>query len=83
MLAHHFVERLGILFIFNAPSIFWAAWTAFKTVIPEVTMERIKFVYPDDISIFQKYIDPKVLPKVYGGDADYIPVEDAVAMMQK
>ncbi|GMH40231.1 hypothetical protein BSKO_08135 [Bryopsis sp. KO-2023] len=78
MLSAHFVERLGILFIYNAPTIFWATWKTFSPIIPEVTLEKIKFIYPDDLSELEKHIQPEILPKLYKGTGDLVPVEKYV-----
>lgn len=82
LLANHFVGRFGTVIIYNAPTIFWATWTAFKTVLSEDILKFIKFVYPNDKSPLHEVVDPKVLPKEYDGDSEYIPIQNAVAKMR-
>lgn len=83
LLTDHFIGRFGTTIIYNAPTIFWATWTAFKPVLSAEVLDLIKFVYPDDLGPLHAAVDPKVLPKEYGGEAGYVLVQNAVAKMQK
>lgn len=83
MLSEHFVERLGILFIYNAPTIFSGTWKAFRPIIPEVTLDKIKFIYPADLTELHEHIQPDILPTVYGGTGDFVPVEACLKSLRE
>lgn len=74
-LAHHFVDALGKLYLYNSPMIFWATWKAFSPIIPKEGMKRIRFIYPKDLKELHEDIPLSILPKDYGGEAECIPVQ--------
>ncbi len=42
LLGEHYVERLGNLFFWNPPTIFWGAWNTLSPLLPEATRQKIK-----------------------------------------
>eukprot|EP00210_Caulerpa_lentillifera_P009042 g8629.t1 len=76
LLANHFVDAFGKLYLYNAPMIFWATWKAFSPVIPKEAMKMIRFIYPKDLKELHEDIPLTVLPKDYGGEAECIPVQN-------
>ena len=43
-------SRLGILFMYEAPTIFWALWTAVKPFIDPETKRKVRFVGVKDLA---------------------------------
>lgn len=79
LLQNHYPERLGTLWMYEAPSMFWAVWTLVSPFIHPETKEKVHFVSSKSaIAQFQQAFDPSVLPKEYGGEAELIPLQEYV-----
>ena len=76
MLSQHFVERLGKLYLYNAPMIFWATWNGFSSIIPKESLNRIEFIDPSDLTSLHAEIPLDILPEPYEGTGAYIPIQD-------
>ncbi|KAG2439240.1 hypothetical protein HXX76_004601 [Chlamydomonas incerta] len=78
LLQNHYPERLGRLFLYEAPVAFYAIWRAVSPFVDPVTKTKINFVYSkhahDD---FEKVFDLHLLPTDLGGQGDYHPIEEA------
>ena len=74
MLSQHFVERLGMLFIYNAPLIFWATWKGFSKILSRKSLDKIHFIFPKDLTALHREVPLNVLPKRYQGSAEFIPI---------
>lgn len=83
LLQNHYPERfrLGKLWMYDAPTMFWAVWQIVSPFIDPATKEKVTFVSSSSaVQEFQEAIDPSVLPKGYGGQAEMIPLQDYVRM---
>ncbi|KAI5679457.1 hypothetical protein M9H77_10407 [Catharanthus roseus] len=70
-------ERLGKLFIVNAPSIFMTAWKVVYPFIDSKTKKKIIFVENKKIrSTLLNDIDESQLPEEYGGKLSLVPIQD-------
>ncbi|KAG2496602.1 hypothetical protein HYH03_005424 [Edaphochlamys debaryana] len=64
LLQHHYPERLEQLWLYCAPTIFFALWKLVYPFIDPVTREKVKFVYEKDAERdFKQGFDLDVLPK--------------------
>jgi len=63
----YYPERLGQLFIINAPSLFTMGWKIIKTWLDPRVLEKIHILGKDYQSTLLHYIDSENLPKQYGG----------------
>ncbi|KAL0037273.1 hypothetical protein WJX79_009391 [Trebouxia sp. C0005] len=76
LLQNHYPERLGKLWMYEAPTMFWTLWHLVSPFIDPETKQKVVFVNSKSaISEFQKAIDPSVLPTDYGGQAELIPLQ--------
>ncbi|KAL3149954.1 hypothetical protein ABBQ38_013315 [Trebouxia sp. C0009 RCD-2024] len=79
LLQNHYPERLGKLWMYDAPVMFWAVWQLVSPFIDPDTKEKVTFVSSKSaVQEFQQAIDPSVLPKGYGGQAEMILLQDYV-----
>jgi len=69
LLGEHYVERLGAMYFYNPPYIFWGAWNTLSPLLPEPTRNKIKVIDPSQNSELLELVDPDILPKEYGGNA--------------
>ena len=75
-LQSHWPETLGVAAIVNAPATFRWAFAIIKRWMDEETASRMSYVtHADEL---RELIDPTVLPRKYGGEADD-PTEPAAA----
>ncbi|KAL9243356.1 hypothetical protein vseg_017252 [Gypsophila vaccaria] len=71
-------ERLGKLFIVNAPKIFMTVWKMIYPFIDDNTKTKIVFVDKKQLkSTLLEDIDESQLPDVYGGKLPLTPIQDA------
>merc|ERR1712151_50967 len=54
--------------IYNSPKIFQAIWAPIKTMIPKVTLERLKWAKKGEEHIIRDTFGAHVVEKRYGGD---------------
>ena len=57
-------ERLGRLFIVNAPTVFAAAWSIVKTWLDKRIIDKIHILGSNYQKVLLEYIDADQLPKV-------------------
>lgn len=85
LLNSHYPERLAGLWFVNAPWIFWGAWRVVSPFVDPATRQKIRFASaapgsaPPELA---KAVPPSVLPKAYGGQAELVPVQDAVTALR-
>ncbi|KAF5836715.1 CRAL-TRIO domain-containing protein [Dunaliella salina] len=74
LLGEHYVERLGVMYFFNPPSLFWGVWTSLSPLLPEPTRAKMKIIDPasDSHDLIQD-IPREVLPREFGGLASMAP----------
>ncbi|KAG2453571.1 hypothetical protein HYH02_001790 [Chlamydomonas schloesseri] len=78
LLQNHYPERLGRLFLYEAPVAFYAIWRAVSPFVDPVTKTKINFVYAKNAhDDFEKVFDLHLLPTDLGGEGDYHPIEEA------
>jgi hypothetical protein len=76
---NHYPLRLDKIFMINVPLIFNGVWKVVKPFIDEDTRNRVTFVDKNKIvETLTNEIDIEYLPKEYGGNADLVPLQDAV-----
>jgi len=65
----HYPERLGQMFIINAPQVVYHFWKVIQYVLPERTRERVKLYSGRDkwLPKLLELVDPEELPPEYGG----------------
>lgn len=80
LLQLQYPERLARLYFINAPLIFNAVWTVVSPIVSANTRQKIRFVGGrSGRSTLAAAVPLSVLPAEYGGAAELIPVEEAVA----
>ena len=52
--------RLGCLYMFEAPNLFWALWRVVGPFVDPVTKAKIKFVYEKDMQEMTSNFSPEV-----------------------
>ncbi|CAJ1942567.1 unnamed protein product [Sphenostylis stenocarpa] len=70
ILQNHYPERLAIAFLYNPPRIFQAFWKAVKFFLDPKTVQKVKFVYPnnkDSVELMRSFFDLDNLPSEFGG----------------
>ncbi|ESW28033.1 hypothetical protein PHAVU_003G253300 [Phaseolus vulgaris] len=70
ILQNHYPERLAIAFLYNPPRIFQAFWKAVKFFLDPKTVQKVKFVYPNNkesVELMQSLFDLDNLPSEFGG----------------
>jgi len=80
----HYPERLGTMFIINAPSMLSFAWRIIQGFLDSVTKDKIKILSsnPDEWQpVLQHYIDLDQIPVQYGGTAPNLTPEEAISAM--
>lgn len=76
----HSVERMQTLYFFNPPTVFFGLWRALSPLLPEATRGKIKLVDGKTGSEeLLEAIGGEVLPRAYGGEAEPVLVQEAVA----
>lgn len=84
LLQGHFPERLSQLWFLNAPFIFWGLWRCMSPFIEPATRDKIVFLSgAERAARLNEVIPYQVLPVEYGGQAEMIPVEMAVAAQRE
>lgn len=63
----YYPERLGMLFIVNAPALFTRIWSIVKKWLDERMLEKIHILGSDYQSVLLEYIEADKLPKFLGG----------------
>eukprot|EP00877_Chromochloris_zofingiensis_P001376 jgi/Chrzof1/11239/Cz05g29020.t1 len=78
MLQNHYPERLGVLYLYCAPVLFWSLWKIVQPFVDPVTRQKVVFVYKKEAEQeFAQVFDPEVIPKCIGGSAALVPVDVA------
>lgn len=76
-LRNHYPERIGSLFFFDAPTIFWGLWKVVKPFIDPETAQKVKFVTAKAPTELTSIFTPQELPKELGGPVDLVPLKEA------
>ncbi|KAK4256910.1 hypothetical protein QN277_006571 [Acacia crassicarpa] len=77
ILQDYYPERLGKLFIVNAPSMFMTAWKIVYPFIDKKTKKKIVFVKNNELkSRLLEDIEEDQLPEVYGGKMPLVPIQN-------
>ena len=66
------------MYFYDPPYIFWGAWNSLSGLLPKVTREKLVMLYPGEQGKLVEDIGSEVLPKDYGGGADYMSLDKAV-----
>lgn len=80
---NHFVERLGKCFVYNAGTVFEGSWNMFSPMLDDVTLQKISFVGPEDLSALHKEVPLEILPPELGGTGELVPATKAVAELRR
>jgi hypothetical protein len=73
----YYPERLGTLFILNAPFIFGAVWKVVSPFIDSRTRKKIVFCTSKNVQeLLMTHLDPDQVPTEYGGTAPLIYIQD-------
>ncbi|KAK7291510.1 hypothetical protein RIF29_06713 [Crotalaria pallida] len=76
ILQDYYPERLGKLFIVNAPYIFMKVWKIIYPFIDNKTKKKIVFVENKKLkSTLLEDIDESQLPEIYGGPLPLVPIQ--------
>eukprot|EP00249_Psilotum_nudum_P016842 c26014_g1_i1 orf=412-1281(-) len=77
-LQNYYPERLGRLYIVNAPDLFMGAWKVVSRFLDKPTKEKIMFLGYSEISeVLLEEVDENILPSKYGGKAQLVLLQDA------
>lgn len=70
----HFPETLGKTALVNIPSFFTTIWNFIKQWLDKGTRDKMFIVSSKDLQsgALHKLVDPRHLPKVYGGELDWM-----------
>lgn len=85
LLQSHFVERLGTMWIYDAPYIFLGLFNLVSPFIDPVTRKKVQFVYPGQESEKQMFsaIPKEILPEDMGGTGTLIRIDEAWERIDK
>jgi hypothetical protein len=75
----HSVERMQTLYFYNPPAVFFGLWRALSPLLPPATRGKIKLVDSKQRDELLEAIGGEVLPSAYGGTAEPLLVQEAVA----
>ncbi|KAK7369593.1 hypothetical protein VNO80_11635 [Phaseolus coccineus] len=77
ILQDYYPERLGKLFIVNAPYIFMKVWKIIYPFIDNKTKKKIVFVDKNKVkSALLEDIDESNIPEIFGGPVPLVPIQD-------
>ncbi|ESW31945.1 hypothetical protein PHAVU_002G281200 [Phaseolus vulgaris] len=77
ILQDYYPERLGKLFIVNAPYIFMKVWKIVYPFIDNKTKKKIVFVDKNKVkSALLEDIDESNIPEIFGGPVPLVPIQD-------
>lgn len=68
----YYPERLGLLFLINAPWIFKPLWSLISRWIDPHTCEKFHVLGADYAPTLKQFIDEDQIPIEYGGTAEYV-----------
>jgi len=72
----YYPERLGRVYVLNAPTIFWGAWKVMVPFLDPVTRAKIMFVDEGAVEeTLLRDISKEDIPTIYGGLKELVPVE--------
>ncbi|KAL6067727.1 Doublecortin domain-containing protein 2-like [Balamuthia mandrillaris] len=74
ILANHYPERLGVLFLYDAPFVFRAFWKLVAPWIDRTTLKKVQFMPSGESErrkMMEQYFDLKDLRKEFGGDDEF------------
>jgi hypothetical protein len=85
LLQSHFVERLGTMWIYDAPYLFLGLFQMVSPFIDPVTRKKVQFVYPGQDSEKEMYavIPKEILPVDMGGTGKLIRIDEAWEKIDK
>jgi CRAL/TRIO domain len=63
ILQNHYPERLGTIFVINAPFVFTAAWRLIQPLLDERTRSKIEILGSNYFDIVTEHIDPSQIEK--------------------
>lgn len=75
----HSVERMQTLFFYNPPAVFFGLWRALSPLLPPATKAKIRLVDAKQRDELLEAVGSEVLPAEYGGSAELVAVQEAVA----
>jgi hypothetical protein len=78
-LEQQFPERVGKIFMLDAPFIFDTLWKMVSPFVDPHTKEKVAFIH--GVDLFLKEVDKSIVPASYGGNAEEVAVEAAVRCM--
>lgn len=75
-------ERLGQLFIYEAPTVFWALWNMIWPFLTAATAEKVKLVSGEEgLQAIHSVVPPSILPAALGGTSTFKPFAEAIGWM--
>ena len=66
ILQNHYPERLGMIFVINAPFVFTAAWRLIQPLLDERTRNKIEILGSNYFDIITQHIDATQIEKPVG-----------------
>ncbi|KAF5572212.1 phosphatidylinositol phosphatidylcholine transfer [Fusarium pseudocircinatum] len=68
----HYPETLDRIFVIGAPAFFSTVWGWIKRWFDPITVSKIFILGHHEVkSVLEQYIEPRNIPKKYGGELDY------------
>lgn len=84
MLQEHFPERLGCVYLYEPPMVIQGVWWVVSPFVDAVTKSKFRFVHGKRAhEEFRSIMDPKILPKQYGGEGELVPIDQALRQMRE
>lgn len=86
LLKSHYPESLAGLWFLNAPLLFWGAWSCVSPFVDPKTRRKIHFASASTRgapAALTGAVPRSVLPTAYGGEAQLVPIQQAVAAMRE
>lgn len=81
LLQNHYPERLGMIYVINAPWAFTAAWRLIQPLLDERTKNKIEILGSDYYKTIAEKIDPAQIEKLYGGTHERWAVPDEIVQV--
>ena len=81
ILQNHYPERLGRIFVINAPFVFTAAWRMVQPLLDERTKNKIDILGKNYLEEISEFIDIDQIEKPWGGNHEMFPVPDEIVQI--
>ncbi|KAH9258984.1 hypothetical protein BASA81_002604 [Batrachochytrium salamandrivorans] len=81
ILQNHYPERLGGVFVINAPWAFTAVWRMIRPLLDERTRNKVNILGSNYLEALQEYVDLDQIEVEYGGKHPKFAIPDEIVQM--